>query len=227
VPEDERALRARLAALEAEVKGEADANRARKEAALANVRERRAKELAERQALRDRQAELVTGKSRRSEPTPAPESSDGDDEHESMFSTGRAALRGDTGSALELARKAQGVKGELAKPRKAGDKSWKTSGLLSLAFGPVGWLYAGSFRESIPAAAAWLALAALVTKVLPFFTFLMLPVLMIALPLSGIAGVFYAVQHNRHGKRVRLFGKDDPKLDGKKAAKQLPAGRKA
>ena len=50
----------RLAALEAEVKADADAQRSRKEAALSKVREQRASEQAERDALRARQAELVT-----------------------------------------------------------------------------------------------------------------------------------------------------------------------
>ena len=42
----------RLAALEAEVKADADAQRARKEAALAKVREQRAEQQAERDSLR-------------------------------------------------------------------------------------------------------------------------------------------------------------------------------
>jgi hypothetical protein len=217
VPEDDRAARARLEALEAEVKAEAEVSRARKEAALAKVREQRAKELAEKQALRARQAELHTGR-KKAEPT------DDDADHD-MSDMMRSALRGEAGGALELAKKAQGVKGELSKPRKAGDKSWKTSGLLSLAFGPIGWLYAGSFREAIPAAAAWLALAAIVTKVLPFLTFLLLPVLLVVMPISGITGIVYAIQHNRHGKRTRLFGgKDDKKIAGGKKPKQLPGG---
>ena len=37
------------------------------------------------------------------------------------------------------------------------------------------------------------------------------------LPLSGIAGVVYALQYNRKGSRQRLFDKD-------KAKKQLPSG---
>lgn len=229
MPEDDRALRARLDALEAEVKAEADASRARKDAALAKVREQRARDLAEQQALRTRQAELVT---RRAAPAPSPRAgaaanADADDDAEAdhqddgLFARGRAALRGDAGSALALARGADKVKGELAKPRKTGDKSWKMSGLLSLAFGPAGWLYAGSFRESIPAAAGWLALAAIVSK-LPLFSFLLLPVLLVVLPLSGIAGIYYALQYNRHGKRVRMFGKDEkPALPAGKR-KQLP-----
>jgi hypothetical protein len=203
VPDDDAAVRARLEALEAEVKAEADAARARKDAALAKVREQRAKQLEERQELRDRQAELVARRTRR--PSAPPEDVDHGD---------------GLGGALQLANKAQGMRAELARPRKPGEKSWVTSGALSLFFGPVGWLYAGSFREAIPAAAAWLALAALFTKVLPFLTFIALPALLIALPLSGITGVVYAVNYNKAGKRTRLFGKDKKKqLPG--ATKQL------
>jgi hypothetical protein len=213
VPDDDAALRARLEALEAEVKADADAARARKDAALAKVREQRAKELAERQTLRDRQAELVSRRTRR--PSAPPPGGD-DADHEDA---------GGVGGALELASKAQGVRAELSRPRKAGEKSWVTSGALSLFFGPIGWLYAGSFREAIPAAAGWLALAALFTKVLPFMTFIMLPALLVALPISGITGVVYAMNYNKHGKRTRLFGKDKKKLPaGSAKQKQLPKG---
>lgn len=194
----------RLAALEAEVKGDADAQRARKEAALAKVREQRAQQQAERDALRERQAALVTRK-----PAPAPKPGRGDDDDDD---------RGDElGGALALAKKAHGVKQELARAPKAGEKSWVKSGLASMLLGPLGWLYAGSLREAVPASAAWLAFAALASKVIPLF--LLMPVLMVALPLSGIAGVVYAMQYNRKGSRQRLFdkGKDKPK-------KQLPRG---
>jgi hypothetical protein len=220
VPEDDRAVRARLDALEAEVKAEADASRARKEAALAKVREQRAKELAEREALRARQAELVT---RRAAPRPSDRGGAATDDDEDDDDGGGLPRGGGDGirNALALARGAEKVKGELAKPRKTGDKSWKLSGGLSLALGPIGWLYAGSFREAMPAAAGWLLLAAIVSK-LPLFSFLMLPVLLVVLPLSGIAGVLYALSYNRNGKRMKLFGKDEkPALPAGKR-KQLP-----
>ncbi|MBK9032039.1 MAG: hypothetical protein IPL61_12065 [Myxococcales bacterium] len=38
-----------------------------------------------------------------------------------------------------------------------------------------------------------------------------MPVLMVLLPLSGIAGLVYAIGHNRAGKRIKLFGDDDGK----------------
>ena len=110
---------------------------------------------------------------------------------------------------LELAGKANNLKGELSKKPSKGEKSWVKSGIASMALGPVGWLYAGSWREAVPASAAWLLLAAIASKIIP--TVLLLPVLMVALPLSGIAGVIYALQYNRSGKRQRLFGDSDKK----------------
>ncbi|MGE0869317.1 MAG: hypothetical protein AB7P03_12180 [Kofleriaceae bacterium] len=190
--EDDRAVMARLAALEAEVKADAEAQQARKEAALVKVREQRAAQLAERDELRERQAALVTRR-------PA---------------AGRDADRDETdelGSALALAKRAHGMKQELTRAPKQGEKSWAKSGLASLVLGPLGWLYAGSFREAIPASAAWVAFAA-AASFLP--TMLLMPVLLVTLPLSGIAGVSYALRYNRTGRRQRLFQGDK--------AKQLP-----
>ncbi len=181
----------RLAALEAEVKADAAAKQARKEAALAKVKEQRAKEQASSNALRERQAALVSKK-----PAPKKPVIDVGDDDDDRRDDG-------IGSALELARKAQGVKAELTKAPKQGDKSWVKSGLASTVLGPIGWLYAGSLREAIPASVAWLAFAAIAAK-LPWI--LLMPVLMVAMPLSGIAGLLYAVQYNRNGGRQRLFG---------------------
>jgi hypothetical protein len=118
--------------------------------------------------------------------------------------------------AIELASKANRVKQELSRAPKKGEKSWIVSGLASMGLGPIGWLYAGSLREAVPASVGWVALAALAAKLLPVF--LMMPALMVILPLSGIAGVVYALQYNRKGSRQRLF-------DGDKATqKQLRSG---
>jgi len=180
VPDDERALRDRLAALEAEVKADAEAARGRKQALLDKLRAQRAAE----QAVRAEQ----TAPRR-----PAPAERDD----------------GGVGGALELATKASRVQQELARKPRKGEKSWIKSGIASMALGPIGWLYAGSLREAVPATAIWLVLAALASKILP--TVLLLPVLMVALPLSGIAGVVYALQYTRHGSRQRLFDKSEPK----------------
>lgn len=186
--DDDAAVKAKLAALEAEVKADADAQRARKEAALVKLREQRAQQLAEREALRPKPKA-------KPEPPPRAREPDGVD---------------DLGGALELASKANHVRKELAKKPGKGQKSWIASGVASLALGPIGWLYAGSLREAIPASAGWILLAALVSKILP--AVLLTPVLLITLPLSALAGIFYAVQYNRHGGRQRLFGdKGQPK----------------
>jgi hypothetical protein len=200
VSEDDRALMERLAALEAEVKSDADAQRARKELALQKVREHQAEAQAERQALSARQAELVTRKKR---PTAEPAPVEDEDDHDDRGS--------DLGGALALAKKANDVKNELAKK---GEKSWIKSGIASMLLGPLGWLYAGSFREAIPASVVYLAFAAILSK-LPF---VMWPVMMVALPLSGIAGVVYAMQFNKTGSRQRLWG-------DKKKKKELPPGK--
>jgi hypothetical protein len=208
VADDDAAARARLEALEREVRAEVAVDRARKEAALQKVREQRAKQQAERDELRRRQAALVARKSRPQTDDVEADDDPGDDDDDRTDGMSKA---------LQLAGKAQGVGKELSKPRKTGDKSWKTSGLLSLFFGPVGWLYAGSFREAIPAAAAWVAIGAIFSKLFALVSFFLLPVLAVLLPLSGITGVVYALRYNSTGKRQRLFGSKDDK-------KKLTAG---
>ncbi|MBE7453527.1 MAG: hypothetical protein HS111_33095 [Kofleriaceae bacterium] len=53
----------------------------------------------------------------------------------------------------------------------------------------------------------YLIVASIVAKIVPMF--LLMPVLMVVLPISGVAGVVYAIGHNRAGQRIRLFGDDD------------------
>lgn len=195
----------RLAALEAEVTADAEAQSARKAAAVAKVRDQRVTQTAQRDQLRARQAELVGDRKKpaRDEPRRARRDAHAEDvdQLESL------------GGALELATKANRVKNELARAPRKGDKSWIASGVASLALGPVGWLYAGSLREAVPATAGWLVLAAIASKILPVF--LMMPVLMVVLPLSAIAGVVYALQYNRAGGRQRLFDGDKTKAKPK------------
>jgi hypothetical protein len=198
VADDDRAVMDRLAALEAEVKADADAQRGRKEAAMAKLREQRVTKTAERDQLRARQAELVRSPS-------------GDPERTRTRDDASDHLE-DLGGALELASKANRVKKELQAPRKKGEKSWAASGLVSL-MGPIGWLYAASWREAVPATAAWVGFLALASKFLP--ALLMWPVFMVVMPVSAIAGVVYALQYNRTGKRQRLFGGDKDKAKQK------------
>jgi hypothetical protein len=202
VPDDDRAVMERLAALEAEVKADADAQRERKEAAMAKVRDERAKQQVERDDLRQRQAQLVSRKPREDSSVARRPRRDEEFDHADGI-----------GGALELAGKANRVKTELARKPGKGEKSWVKSAIASTALGPIGWLYAGSLREAVPAATAWVALLFLL-KVLP--SLLVLPSLMVLMPLSGLAGLLYAVQYNRNGGRQRLFGD--------KAKKQLRSG---
>lgn len=106
------------------------------------------------------------------------------------------------GLGLALARRASS---SVDRPPGAGDhrKSLLLSAGLSF-FGPLGWLYAGSLKEAIPAAAIALVLAAIVP------TFLLMPVLWLVMPLSALTGLVYAWQYNRHGQRTTIF------LDDKK-----------
>jgi len=198
----------RLAALEAEVKADADAQKARKEAAMAKVKEERAKAEAEKSELRDRQRQLVARKKPESvELVPRDRDDDRDVDHADGLS-----------GAIELAGKANKLKGELQKKPTKGQKSWVKSGLASMLLGPLGWLYAGSWREAVPASAIWLVAAAIATALPAFLSWMLFPILMVVMPLSGIAGAVYALQYNRTGTRQRLFG------DGKK--KQLKSGDK-
>jgi hypothetical protein len=196
VSEDERALLKRLAALESEVKAEAEAQavqKARKQAAVDRLRAEQAAKQAEREAARPKAKRVEHVSADDVEVLPAP-------------SKRRRSPAADLGDALELVGKAQGVRAELTKPKKKGDKSWKVAAALSTVFGPLGWLYAGSWREAAPASAVWLAFFYLTNLILPFVLFL--PALMIALPLSGIAGTLYALSYNREGSRQRLFTED-------------------
>jgi hypothetical protein len=194
VADDDRAVLDKLAALDAEVKADADAHRARKEAALAKLRAQRASDQAEREESRKRELALVSTK--KPQPKRQPES-----------------RIDDLGGALELAGKANQVKAELVRKPGKGEKSWIKSGIASIALGPVGWLYAGSLREAVPAAAATILVGILVAKILPLV--LLMPAMLIALPLSGLAGIVYALQYNRHGSRQRLFGDEKKQLPGK------------
>lgn len=191
VADDDRALMDRLAVLEAEVKADADAKQARQTAAAAKLREPR----------------VVVEAPRRRPVTDEPRRRGALEDLDSLDNLG---------GALELAGKANRVKQELTRAPGKGDKSWKISALVSAGLGPIGWLYAGSMREAVPASAATLLFALVASKILPVF--LMLPVLMVVMPLSAIAGVMYATQFNRSGKRQRLF--DKSKTDAAKP-KQL------
>jgi hypothetical protein len=78
-------------------------------------------------------------------------------------------------------------------------KSVVASGVLSLVLGPFGWLYAAPLRESVPAVIALCVAASFVPRLL------LTPLFAIVFPLSGLAGVYYALRHNQTGERSGLF----------------------
>jgi hypothetical protein len=124
---------------------------------------------------------------------------------------GRSRSRGEAGAraglgedalTMALARRASSAL-ESGRGEGEGKKSLLLSAGLSF-FGPLGWLYAGSLREALPAGAA----AALIFWLVP--TFLLMPILWLVMPASAIVGLVYAWQYNRNGQRTTLF------LDDKK-----------
>jgi hypothetical protein len=101
---------------------------------------------------------------------------------------------GRAGTGLAIVSKMSGL------TRRGGDeKSVVASGALSLFLGPIGWLYAAPLREAIPAVLIHAAAASFVPH------FLLVPLLGVLAPLSGVAGVYYAWRHNQTGERTGLF----------------------
>ncbi|MGZ3429808.1 MAG: hypothetical protein ACXVCV_24320 [Polyangia bacterium] len=83
-------------------------------------------------------------------------------------------------------------------------KSLVASGLLSFFFGPLGWLYAGSFKEAGAVALVYFLLCAIIPHLL------LAPLLAIAHPLSAAVGLLYAWRYNQKGERVPLLPPSDP-----------------
>lgn len=128
------------------------------------------------------------------------EDEDDDDEGDGVASiVGKAALFAGGKALLALDKPLT----MLDKPTAKGDKSLLASAGLSL-LGPLGWFYAGSFREAVPATMAYVAAA----YVLP--TFVLAPFMVVGSLLSGAIGLTYAWQYNRKKGRTPLF------LSGKK-----------
>lgn len=87
------------------------------------------------------------------------------------------------------------------------DKSLVLGGALGL-LGPLGWFYAGAWKETVPALAIWMVLFSL-PLIKPLF-WLLLPIL---LPLSALIGIAYTSSYNRNQKRKTLLlegSKGDP-----------------
>lgn len=86
-------------------------------------------------------------------------------------------------------------------------KSVLASGLLSLVFGPFGWLYAAPLRESL----AGILVFSLVTSLVPMFA--LRPLMGVLVPLIALGGVVYAWRYNRTGRRQSLLGGGDAPRD--------------
>lgn len=142
---------------------------------------------------------------------PAKRDDDDDDEDKPKKRGLLARIRGKFGArdALEIAGQARE---ELEEPKEPHEKSILFSGGLSLLLGPLGWNYAGSFRESLPASVVWLGAAALV-KTMSLFSFVLMPAFFAGMAVSGVVGMVYAWQFNKHGHRVRLLGDGEDKKD--------------
>ena len=151
----------------------------------------------------------ITKRKKAKAPKPKPEPSlepidDDDDDGPGVISMVSKAAVFAGGKALVAMDKPLAL---LDKPVAKGDKNLLASAGLSL-FGPLGWLYAGSFREAIPATMAYVA----VGYVLP--TFILAPFMLVGSLLSSAVGLTYAWQYNRKKGRTPLF------LSGKKKKKK-------
>lgn len=128
--------------------------------------------------------------------------------------TGRGGReRGDDGlsSALAISRLAGELKRGGGQALVAGEqkKSLAAGAALGL-LGPFGWLYSGSFKETLPAALVFY----LMWTVLP--TVLFVPLLSVLLPLSVVVGGVYTWQYNKTGERTTLLLDDGAKKKPKK-----------
>ncbi len=81
-------------------------------------------------------------------------------------------------------------------------KSILASGLLSFFFGPLGWLYAAPWKVALPAAGVYVLLCGILPQ------FILVYLIGIIAPISGIGGVLYAIGFNMAGKRTPIFGKE-------------------
>jgi hypothetical protein len=104
------------------------------------------------------------------------------------------------GTALVLNRETFAAGAKALTTRGPGEKSLLASGILSFFFGPLGWLYAGHWKEALPAA----GILILLKWILP--SMLLVPLLGVVGPVSAGVGVLYAWKYNRSGgERQKLL----------------------
>ncbi len=117
---------------------------------------------------------------------------------------GRSILKVGAGAAKGALAIVSNTAGKLDRKGTGGKKSLVASAGLSL-FGPLGWFYAGSFREAVPATLLYMLAAWIIPNPILW------PLLWFALPASALAGFFYALQYNFAGERRPLLLKDPSK----------------
>ncbi len=118
-----------------------------------------------------------------------------------------------TSTALALRRELGGGadgRGALVRSETEPRKSLVASGILSFFFGPLGWLYAGHWREAIPAAGICMLLWMIVPKML------LMPVLGLVGPVSAAVGVAYAWKYNKRGQREKILPDEPNRLTPRK-----------
>jgi len=131
----------KLDKLRAEVDGQMQAKKAREESLRA-------------EALQRKQEQLALVKAKQKRDLALEEVEEEPDERPGLLA--RLRDRISTRDALDMAGE---VRRELDTPREKKEKSLLLSGGLSFFMGPLGWLYAGAFREAIPGSLIWLAAA--------------------------------------------------------------------
>lgn len=196
----------RFERLSLEVRADSDLKQAQARKLEEEARQRRLEARADEKAMvLARQAEKKPARRKRKE-APLPAVVDDGDEPRKRGFLARVFGRDqfDAGDAIAVASEARL---ELEQPKQKKQKSLLWSGGLSFLLGPIGWLYAGSFREAGPASLIYLFAAALLQK-LPLT--LIGPIFGVLMPISGLIGVGYAWQFNKKGKRQHLL------TDGKK-----------
>ncbi len=124
-----------------------------------------------------------------------------DDDSEDEGKDGASIFGIASGAAKGTLALVSGAAGKLDRKGSGGKKSLLASAGLSL-LGPLGWFYAGSFREAVPATLLYMLIAWLIPNPILW------PLLWFALPASAVAGFFYALQYNLAGERKTLLLKD-------------------
>jgi hypothetical protein len=109
-----------------------------------------------------------------------------------------------SGAATALVKFGGNAAHSLLAPGGDNKKSLVASGLLSFFFGPLGWLYAGSFKEAGAVALVYFLLCAVIPHLL------LAPLLAIAHPLSAAIGLLYAWRYNQKGERTSLLPGEPP-----------------